>query len=163
MQILDGIPIESECEMSKRETKYGLIRSNARERLEVARSNVETAERQLGLARAAFNAHKMAYYALERELAPKPRKRAEKPATSTPAAKEPTAANALKCGTCGNVKDHADHDRSYIKSHDFEPPKSVARAARKSSKKITEAQPDQSSEIETVAATDAAIAASSGD
>src|SRR5689334_17710683 len=38
----------------------------------------------------------------------------------------------LKCGTCGNVRSHADHDRTYIKSHDFEPPKSVARAERKS-------------------------------
>lgn len=38
-----------------------------------------------------------------------------------PQATETTAENTAKCGICGNVKDHSDHDRNYIKSHDFEP------------------------------------------
>jgi hypothetical protein len=62
------------------------------------------------------------------------------------------------CAACGNVEDHADHDRTYLKSHDFEPPKSVARAARKSKQKTQEPQSDQSSEIEKGAAMSASSA-----
>jgi len=77
--------------MARRNTKADRILNAARERLEVARSNVETAEGQLGLARAAFNAHQMAYYALEQELRPTPRKASTKKPTATQGAKEPTA------------------------------------------------------------------------
>jgi hypothetical protein len=59
-----------------------------------------------------------------------------KPSTATQGAKEPTAGRDLKCGTCGNPPDHADHDRTYLKSHDFEPPKA---ARKKREKKETPA------------------------
>jgi hypothetical protein len=92
-----------------------------------------------------------------------PRKMAaKKPSASPLAQKEPAADKEAKCGTCGNVKDHPDHDRGYIKSHDFEPPKSVARAPRRSSKKPEETSSIPSSETSSEDVGNAALAASGG-
>lgn len=68
-----------------------------------------------------------------------------------------------KCGICGNLAGHPDHDVDhYLGAHKFEPSKSVARAPRKSRQKPEIASSVQSSEIETVAATSAALAVSGG-
>lgn len=50
------------------------------------------------------------------------------------------------CGICGHPADHPDHDRTYLKSHDFEAPKSVATATRRSSRKAAAANITPSSE-----------------
>lgn len=55
-------------------------------------------------------------------------------------------ADTPNCGICGNPEDHADHDRTYLKSHDFEAPKSVASAAKRSSRKGAAANNTQSIE-----------------
>ena len=68
----------------------------------------------------------------------------------------------IKCGICGNVKDHPDHDKTYLQSHDFEGPK-PARAGRKSKPKSEAPPSGQSSETGTDAAGVAASAASAGD
>lgn len=93
-----------------------------------------------------------------------PRKTTSKKPPASPAAqKEPTADNGLKCGICGNVRDHHDHDRTYIQSHDFDtPPKSVARAKRGSKQKTEAASSTQNSGTVTEGVTDAALAASGG-
>jgi hypothetical protein len=119
----------------KRETKAFRILNQARERMEIARQNVESAEGQLGIANAALNAHTMAYYALEKELAPTPRKTAKKPAASTPTTKEQPTGKDLICGVCGNDQDYQDHFQPSPNYHEFDPPKSVARAPRKSKPK----------------------------
>lgn len=132
--------------MSRRNTKADRILNNSAMRLEAARIREQLAQSQLNTAKAILEAAQEAHSELARELTPTPRKAAtKKPATAATAPKEPTADKDLKCGTCGNVKDHADHDRGYIKSHDFEPPKSVARAPRKSRQKIEGASSTQSS------------------
>jgi len=105
--------------MARRNTKADGVLSDAKKRLAWAQQRVADAEAQLGIANAALNAHQMNYDALEAALAPKPHAAPKKPAGATQGA----ADKDLKCGTCGNVKDHADHDRTYLKSHDFEPPK----------------------------------------
>lgn len=57
-----------------------------------------------------------------------------------------TAANSeAKCGICGNVKDHSDHDRNYLKSHDFEP----AKVATKRRSRKVESTTDTGAEVET--------------
>ncbi len=146
--------------MSKRETKASRILNQARERMEIARQNVETAEGQLGIANAALNAHTMAYNALEKELAPAPRKTAKKPAASAPAQKEPLIDTASRCGICGNILEHPDHDTEhYLGAHAFEGPK-PARAGRKSKQKSEPAPSGQSSETGTDSAGVAASAAS---
>ena len=116
--------------MPKRISKAEQILSAARARREFAKSDVQQAERVLATARAIYEAHSNTYEDLGRALAPKPRTKPEKPA---PVAVEPD--KDAKCGICGNVQDHSDHDRSYLRSHDFEPPKSAARAGRRSSRK----------------------------
>lgn len=84
-----------------------------------------------------------------------PRKVATKKA-ATPTQSDKDA----KCAICGNTQDHSDHDRSYLKSHDFEGPKSVARAGRRSSRKDagTSSTPNTASE-----AGDAIAAGATGD
>lgn len=70
---------------SKRgQTKAEIILAEARQRLDVARQNVQTAEGQLGIANAMLNAHQAAYDALDRTLMQTRKKRASKgsPATS---------------------------------------------------------------------------------
>lgn len=55
-----------------------------------------------------------------------------------PQSLETPAESGAKCGICGNVKDHSDHDRNYIKSHDFEP------TGQKRSRKLKEVSSDVS-------------------
>ena len=79
-----------------------------------------------------------------------PRKASTKKQASAPAQKETTPFDTdAKCGICGHTADHSDHDRNYIKSHDFELPKSVARAARKLKQKSESTPSIQSIEGET--------------
>jgi hypothetical protein len=132
-------------------------------RLEAALMRERLAQSQLNTAKAVAEAAQQAHDALTRELTPTPRKKAEKPSASPPAQKEPTPDKAAKCGICGQVADASDHDRTYINSHDFEPPKSVARAPRKSKQKSENASSIPSSETPLEDVTNAAHAASAGD
>lgn len=68
-----------------------------------------------------------------------------------------------KCGVCYEVEDHPNHDRNYLKSHDFVAPKSVARAARKSRQKTRTEQADQMFRDKHGVVGDVAQAASGGD
>ena len=95
---------------------------------------------------------------LKSQSAPTPRKAAKKPAASQAEPKADASEKEPKCGICGNPPDHADHDRTYLSSHEFEGPKLVARAPRKSRQKSEAANSTPNSEI----GTDAVIAASSG-
>jgi hypothetical protein len=52
------------------------------------------------------------------------------------------------CGTCGNTEDFQDHFRPSPNYHEFEGPKPVARAGRKSKQKPGETSSAPSSEIE---------------
>lgn len=124
----------------QRVTKAELI---LRELVDSAHSKVVALQNELDVAMATHNAHFEALARLQQSRQPKAEKKAKKPSVSQAAAKEPTADKDLKCGTCGNPPDHADHDRHYLKSHDFEPPKSVARVPRKSRTKI---EPERVSE-----------------
>jgi hypothetical protein len=118
------------------------------------------AQSQLNTAKAVLEAVQAAHDALTKELGAEPRPATKKPSASPSTQREPTGDKEAKCGTCGNVKDHPDHDRSYIKSHDFEPPKSVARAPRRSSKKPEETSSIPSSETSSEDVGNAALAAS---
>lgn len=144
--------------MSKRETKASRILNHARERMEIARQNVETAEGQLGIANAALNAHTMAYNALEKELAPTPRKTAKKPAASAPLQKEEPIGKDPICGVCGNGQDFQDHFKPAPNYHEFEGPKPVARAPRKSKPKLEAPASTPSIEGETASVTSASNA-----
>jgi hypothetical protein len=115
-----------------RETKADRILSAAKERMDVARSGVETAEGQLGIARATFSAHEQAYYALLRELTPKPRKKAEPKQAAKPAENGSKPAKEPMCGVCHQPKDHDDHRvGEYLSAHEFEPPKAGRKAKQK--------------------------------
>ena len=136
--------------MSKRTTKASQIVSGAKRRLENARLRVEMAKSELALAQELFDVHETYFEMLSAEMAPKPRKASTKKQASAPAPKETTPFDTdAKCGICGHTADHSDHDRNYIKSHDFEPPKSVARAPRRSGKKSESTPSIQSTEGET--------------
>jgi hypothetical protein len=129
-------------------------------RLEAALLRERLAQSQLNTAKAVLEAVQAAHDALTRELSADSRTATKKPSASPLAQKEPTADKEAKCGTCGNVKDHPDHDRGYIKSHDFEPPKSVARAPRKSKQKPDATPSIPSSETSSEDVGNAALAAS---
>lgn len=156
--------------MNKKDTKANRILSQARERMEIARQGVETAESQLGIARAAFNAHQMAYEALERELAPTPRKMAKKPAASPAALKEPAKTETVPPGLyshafeggsiCLAPADNAIHDPEfeYAGHHPFEAPKPAKSSGKKSKRKSEATSSIQSIEGET----ESALVASSG-
>jgi|SRR5215213_6431732 len=131
--------------MSKREqTQADQVLSEARARLAVAEQEERDAATELRLASAIVAVHRANLEAAEKLLTPKPRKKAGEPAASAPARKEPTADKDLKEGlcskpvseggaTCKLPYDNAlHHDSVYKDFHKFEPPKSVARAARKS-------------------------------
>jgi Arc/MetJ family transcription regulator len=162
--------MRKEIEMAKPITKYEQVLSDARQQLTLAedllakrRSEAVAAIGVVEKEEAVVNALRAAYGALEKSLAPQPRQRSTKKSSASPLAqKEPAADKEAKCGTCGNVKDHPDHDRGYIKSHDFEPPKSVARAQRKLKQKPEAALSIPSLETISEGATDAALAASGG-
>jgi len=143
--------------MARRNTKADRILNESAMRLEAAIMRERLAQSQLNTAKAVLEAVQAAHDALTREFTPQPRTAAKKPVASAPALL-PVDKEA-KCGICGNVKDHADHDRNYLRSHDFEPPKVAARAGRKSRPKPGATSSVPSSEIETVTA----IAAGAGD
>jgi hypothetical protein len=138
--------------MSKRETKASRILNQARVRMEIARQNLETAEGQLGIARAALNARTMAYNALEKELAPTPRKAAKKPTINAPAPTEQATDKDPICGICGDAQDYQDHFQPSPNYHEIEGPKLVARVPRKSKQKSegTNSTPNIEGETENV-------------
>ncbi|HEX2879856.1 MAG TPA: hypothetical protein VHO25_10030 [Polyangiaceae bacterium] len=147
--------------MAKRITKYESVLSEARERVEVAGARVEELEQDLATATAVFQALNKSYLALQRSLTPTPRKTSTKKAStaSAPTPKEPAEKEA-KCGVCGNPREHSDQDRAYLKSHDFDEGKSVARAPSQSKQKPPDFGSVQSSEIAKDFAGVAALAAS---
>jgi hypothetical protein len=147
----------------RKNTKADRILNNSAMRLEAAIMRERLAQSQLNTAKAVLEAVQTAHDALTRELSADSRTATKKPSASPQAQKEPTADKEAKCGICGNVKEHSDHDRSYIKSHDFEPPKSVARVPRKSKQKSEAAISIQNLEIVPGSVSDAALAASGGD
>jgi hypothetical protein len=59
-------------------------------------------------------------------------KKAEKPSASPQAQKELPVIKEPLCGVCGNPQDYQDHFKPSPNYHEFDPPKSVARAGRKS-------------------------------
>jgi len=134
----------------RKNTKADRILNDARERLRVASENVETAEYQLGIARAAQSAHRMALEALERELAPTPRRTSKKPATGPVASKEPQPGKELLCGVCGNAEDFQDHYQPSPNYHIFDVGKLAARVPRKSRQKSESAPSTPNIEGETV-------------
>lgn len=148
-------------EMNKLTVNEDLILSELGTRLAVAEQVERDAAAELRLASAIVAVHRANLEAAEKLLTPKQRKGAEEAPVSSAAPKEPTGGKELKCGICYHVKDHPDHDRTYLKSHDFEPPKSVARAPRKSKPKSEATSSTQSLDV----VTDVAIGAgaSAGD
>jgi hypothetical protein len=154
----------------KRQTKADRILNQALERMEIARTNVETAEIQIAIARASYDAHQMAYYALKKELEPTPRKKREKPASGPVALKGQAKTEAVLSGSCSRVledgttclaaPDNPIHFPEFAGNHSFERPKSVARAPRKSKQKPESAPSTQSIEGETE---NALVASSGGD
>jgi len=149
--------------MRKPITKAQQILSDARVRVEGARGRVQTATLELKEAEAALLAHLDVYDSLKSALAPKPRKKAEKPAASPAAQKETAPGKEARCGVCYEVESHANHDSTYLSSHKFDAPKFVARAGRKSRTRSASTEgtefSTQSSEIETVTA----LSAGAGD
>jgi hypothetical protein len=155
----------------KRVTKADRILNDSAMRLEAARIRVQTAQSQLNSAKdVLFELHE-AHNALEKELAPTPRKAAKKPAASPPDAKEGAKTGAVVApGLCSHVSEggavclappsNAVHDQSagYAGYHPFVPSRPVARAGRKSKQKPPDFGSAQNSEI----ATDTALAASIG-
>lgn len=143
--------------MPKRITKAEQI---LRELAQRSKHAMDTAANELDIASAIYNAHYDALTRLEQARESKPQKKAKKPSASAPA---PLPADKeAKCGICGNPEDFQDHFQPSPNYHPFDPPKSVARAVRKSRQKKGTESSVPSSEIETVAATSAALAASGG-
>jgi DNA repair exonuclease SbcCD ATPase subunit len=140
----------------RKQTKADKILNDSVMRLEAARIRERTAQSQLNTAKALREYAEEAHEALEKELAPTPRKASKKPAASPPAQKEELSDKEPICGVCGNAQEHPDHAKTYLSSHDFEGPKSVARVGRKSKQKSEAPASGQSSET----GTDAAMAAS---
>jgi hypothetical protein len=131
------------------------------------------AQSQLNTAKAVLEAVQAAHDALTSELTVQPRKKTEKPSASVPVPKEPTADKEVTGGECAKeVGEHTcrlprenalHHDSVYKDFHKFEPPKSVARAPRKSKQKSEAALSVLSSETGSEGAGVAALAASGGD
>jgi hypothetical protein len=142
--------------MSKRETKAERILNDSAMRLEAALIRLRTAQAVVSQRQAIAEALEEAHKALEKELAPTPRKTAKKPAASPQAQKEQSLSKDPICGVCGNPQDFQDHFHPSPNYHDFEGPKPVARAPRKSRQKSEPAPSGQSSET----GTDAAMVAS---
>lgn len=149
----------------KRQTKADRILNQSTERINETMRLIADAEQELSKAEskvnylyAALNAHKIDHAALEKELAPTPRKAAKKAAGGVAAQKEAPSDKEPMCGLCGNAPIFQDHFKPSPNFHEFEGPKLVARAPRKSKAKSEAALSDQSSEIKT----ETAISASSG-
>lgn len=118
---------------TKRQTKADSILSAARERRDAAKFKYEDAQRGASIAEAVFNEATSAYFALERSLAPTPRKKANK-STGTPAAQKelPTPeGEGPACVVCGHPEDYMDHTGPSPTKHDFEAPKTKKAAAPK--------------------------------
>ncbi len=110
-----------------RQTNADKILSEARARLAAAEKEERDAETELRLATAAVLAHQANVDALEKALAPKPRKKAEpKPVTTTKEAEKKIP----KCGICYEIKDHSNHDMTYSSSHEFDWPKSAKKSRK---------------------------------
>jgi len=135
--------------MSRRNTKADKILNDSAMRLEAARMRRHSAQSALNTAIAVFEAVQAAHDALEKDLAPTPRKTAKKPAASPPAKKEQPLGKDPICGVCGNPQDFQDHFAPSPNYHEFEGPKPVARAGRKSRQKPDPAPSGQSSETGT--------------
>lgn len=82
----------------------------------------------------------------EQEAPTKPPRRPRTPRTGLPAVIAKTSKDGAddagktsdtepKCAICYQPADHSDHDLTYLSSHQFEAPKSVASATRRSSRK----------------------------
>lgn len=108
--------------MSKRQTKAEVILLEARQRLVDARDAMTDAESKLNAARAAVTAHQLAYDALEKALAPKPRKKPDKPGPD--AQKDLPVDKPVLCDACGNLADYQDHFKPSPNYHEFQAPKS---------------------------------------
>jgi len=119
----------------KRQTKADRILNDSAMRLEAARIRVQTAQSQLNSAKDVLFELQEAHNALENELAPTPRKAAKKAAGGAAAPKEAPSDKEPMCGLCGNAPGFQDHLKPSPNFHEFEGPKSVARASRKSTKK----------------------------
>lgn len=147
--------------MGKPTTKSESILLEAHNRISGAQAAVSLAERALEVARASLDAHREAFNALEKALVSKPRK---KSIASTPMQTPlPTEETGPMCNICHHGEDYMDHLGPSPNRHDFEPPKSVARAQRKSKQKVEATSSDQSSETMTEDAGVVALAASGGD
>lgn len=160
-------------EMSKLTANEELILSELRARLAVAEQEERDAATELRLASAIVAVHRANLEAAEKLLIPKERKKPENAPASPPALKEPATDKEETGGECAKkVGDHVcrlprenalHHDTVYQYFHDFESPKSVARATRKSKQKSEGTSSDQSSGTVTESAGVAALAASGGD
>jgi hypothetical protein len=149
----------------KRQTKADRILNQSTERINEIMGLIADAELELSQAQnevyylyAALNAHKIDHAALEKELAPTPRKAAKKAAGGPVAQKEALSDKEPMCGLCGNAPGFQDHFKPSPNYHEFEGPKPVARAPRKSKQKSEATVSTQSIED----AKDSAISAPSG-
>lgn len=125
-------------------------------RLEAARLRETLAQSQLNTAKAVLEAIQQAHTALENALTPKPRK---KPERSAPAQKDLPVDKEAICGVCGNTADYQDHFKPSPNFHEFEGPKPVARAPRKSKQKSETANSTANTDVETVTATAVGVSA----
>lgn len=131
-----------------RNTKASRILNDAAMRLEAARIREQTARSQLNTAKAVLDLLQESYDALEKELAPTPRKSKAKGTTNVSAPKEPKAAKedgpkstdqlciAKVPGlgvVCNDPEESSIHDPNsgYGGVHEFEAPKVKKAAAQK--------------------------------
>jgi hypothetical protein len=172
--------------MSKGPTKAQLILKDAQQHIDIAQTTVDQIRRELSEAEMALLIRQNVYLDLHKALAVTPRKVAAKKASKKVASKSPRSVSlgaAVKgglrqreptrggftdaeykppiCGTCGNVEDFEDHSKPSPRYHPFQPP--APTATRPSSPKTEVDGSTVSSETDSVAATDAAHAASGGD
>lgn len=158
--------------MSRKSTKADRILNDSAMRLEAARLEEQTALSKYNLAKGIRMALEGAHIALEKELAPTPRKTSKKPAGSPVALKEQAKDEKVAPGLCAHVFEggkpclaspgNAIHDPEfeYAGHHEFEGPKPVARAPRKSRQKSETTTSDQNSGTVTDDAGSVAAAAS---
>lgn len=109
-------------------------------RLEAARIRTATAQSQLNAAKAVLESLQEAHGALERELTPKPRKKAE-PKPAAPKAAEqsdPKPAKVVNCDVCYELEENPIHDASlgYSGYHKFDPGKAGKKRKTKAEPQI---------------------------
>ena len=144
-------------QMSRKNTKADRILNDSAMRLEAARLRVQTACAQLNSANLVFEAVQEAHNALEKELAPTPRRSSKKPVASPVASKEQAKDEKIAPGLCSHVFEGGKHclaapsnaihdpEFEYAGHHEFEGPKLVARAPRKSRVRSETRSSDQNS------------------